>query len=127
MRQRERHSTADPRPPKVVIAVAATGMAQAAKRAVGTIPVVFIYADQPVVMGLVASLARPGGNLTGLVTLTAELGGKRLQLAREALPRLKRVGVLSSAYPLTGVAVKDAEAAARTVGMDLFGRVCRFP
>jgi ABC-type uncharacterized transport system substrate-binding protein len=103
-----------------VIAVAATGMAQVARQATTTIPVVFMFADQPVAMGLVASLARPGGNLTGLTTLNAELSSKRLELVREAFPRLRRVGVLSSTYPLTVRALKEAEAAARALGIKLW-------
>ena len=102
-----------------VIAVAATGMAQAARKATTTIPVVFMYADHPIGMGLVASLARPGANLTGLTTLNAELSGKRLELAREAFPRLRRVGVVASAYPLTVLGLKDAGAAARVLGIQL--------
>jgi putative ABC transport system substrate-binding protein len=84
-----------------------------------TVPVVFMYADQPVALGLVASLARPGGNVTGLTTLNAELSGKRLELAREVLPKLRRVGVLSSTAAVTQAALRDAETAARALKIEL--------
>ena len=82
-----------------VIAVAATGLVQAVGKATQTIPVVFMFADQPVEAGLVASLARPGGNVTGLTTLGFDLIPKRLELLRDAVPKVTRVAVLWSAYP----------------------------
>ena len=66
----------------------------AAKRATATIPIVMVSAGDPLGSGLVASLARPGGNVTGMTTMTADLGGKRLELLKEVLPRLVRVAVL---------------------------------
>src|SRR5262249_28519458 len=67
---------------------------QAAKQASATIPVVMAYTSDPVRAGLVATLARPGGNVTGLATLTGQLGGKRLELLRDTVPRLARVAML---------------------------------
>ena len=64
------------------------------KQTTKTIPIVITGGSDPVGAGLVASLARPGGNLTGLTAISAELAGKRLELLKETLPRLTRVGVL---------------------------------
>jgi len=66
----------------------------AAKRATTTIPIVMTAAGDPLGSGLVASLARPGGNVTGMSLMAPELGGKRLELLKELLPRLARVAVL---------------------------------
>jgi len=77
-----------------VIVVDGTPAAQAAKRATSTIPVVMSMAADPVGSGLVASLAHPGGNITGLSLMTSDLSAKRLQLLKEAIPRLTRVAVL---------------------------------
>ncbi len=96
-----------------------TEAAQAAQRATRTIPVVFPLADEPVALGLVASLARPGGNLTGLTSLNVELSAKRLELLREALPKVGRVAVLGARYPLSTLALREAHVAARTLGIKL--------
>jgi ABC-type uncharacterized transport system substrate-binding protein len=88
---------------------------RAAKQATKTIPIVMVVTVDPVATGLVDSLARPGGNITGLTRLTRELGGKRLELLTEAVPGISRVGVLWSSTPGAGVqtATPDYEAAAR--------------
>ena len=74
-----------------VIIASATQAIQAAKQATTTIPIVFPAAGDPVAYGLVASLARPGGNITGLTILAPELSGKRLELLKEAFPGIGRV------------------------------------
>jgi putative ABC transport system substrate-binding protein len=77
-----------------VIVVWGTEFAQAVRRVTQTIPIVFALADLPIEMGLVANLARPGGNVTGLTTMSFELSAKRLELLKEALPKLTRVAAL---------------------------------
>src|SRR5437867_691712 len=90
--------------------------ARAAKQATETIPIVMVTNQDPVATGLVDSLARPGGNITGLSTLQRELGGKRLELLKEVVPRLARVGILRDAKgPVSSIGLKDYEAAARTL------------
>ena len=77
-----------------LIVVAGTPSALAAKRATTTIPIVMATAGDPVGAGLVASLARPGGNVTGLSSLAPELNTKRLEILKDAVPKLARVGLL---------------------------------
>ena len=79
---------------KVDLIVATGGTPVAAKKATTTIPVVIVNSGDPVASGLVASLARPGGNVTGLSTLGPELNTKRLEILKDAIPRLTRVGLL---------------------------------
>jgi putative ABC transport system substrate-binding protein len=90
----------------------------AVKRATGTIPIVFIAEGDPVGSGLVASLARPGGNITGLAILADELAGKRLELLKETVPRISRVAVLR--HSTSDVShLKATEAAASSLGFQL--------
>jgi putative tryptophan/tyrosine transport system substrate-binding protein len=77
-----------------VIVVVGTGAALAAKSATTTIPIVLTAVGDPVAAGLIASLARPEGNVTGLSSFSPELGGKRLEVLKDAIPRLSRVGLL---------------------------------
>jgi len=103
-----------------VIVAPTTPMALAAKTATGTIPIVFVTAGDPVGSGLVASLARPGGNVTGLSLLAPELVARQLQLLKEAVPKAFRVAVLSnSTAPYTALMVKETEVAARSLGVRL--------
>jgi len=93
---------------------------RAAKQATKTIPIVMVASVDPVATGIVDSLARPGGNITGLTTLGRDLSGKRLELFKEAVPRLSRVGVLWSAdAPAAAISFKEYEAAARALKIPL--------
>jgi len=93
---------------------------RAAKEATKTIPIVMVTPVDPVATGLVDSLARPGGNLTGLTTLGRELSGKRLELLKEAVPGASRVGVLwDSNAPGPVLGFKEYEAAARALKIPL--------
>ena len=100
----------------------------AAKQATKTIPIVMVTTQDPVATGLVDSLARPGGNITGLTGLTRELSGKRLELLKEAVPGISRVGVLGEASAsVAAIAFKDYEAAARALKMQLLFLEVRGP
>jgi putative tryptophan/tyrosine transport system substrate-binding protein len=101
-----------------VILCSALPATVAAKQATTTIPIVFVSGADPVRQGIVESLARPGGNLTGVTQLYGALGGKRLELLREIVPGMRTVAVLSN--PLNPNArnhLNDVEAAARTMGI----------
>jgi ABC-type uncharacterized transport system substrate-binding protein len=102
-----------------VIVVWGTEFTQAVRRATPTIPIVFALTDRPVEMGLVANLARPGGNVTGLTSLSFELSAKRLELLKEALPKLTRVAVLYGPDPRAGPTLKEMAVAARFLGIRL--------
>jgi len=105
---------------RVAVIVGNTPAAFAAKAATTTIPIVFIVAEDPVRLGLVASLARPGGNLTGVNFFTGELVAKRLELLRELVPRAARVAVLvNPAGPDAETTLKDVEPAARAIGLQI--------
>jgi putative ABC transport system substrate-binding protein len=92
----------------------------AAKAATETIPIVFVTGGDPVTLGLVASLNRPGANLTGFSTFAGELAPKRLQLLRELTPNAAQFGVLADpAFPSTQSIITDLQAAARTLGLQL--------
>ncbi|HEV8532486.1 MAG TPA: ABC transporter substrate-binding protein [Methylomirabilota bacterium] len=101
-----------------VILAGASSAAVAAKRVTTSVPIVMVGVSHPVEIGLVPSLARPGGNITGVAFNSADLAGKRLELLRELVPKLRRVAVLSyPAHPTNAVQLKGAEVAARTLGM----------
>jgi putative ABC transport system substrate-binding protein len=102
-----------------VISTGSNAAALAAKAATATIPIAFSVAEDPVKLGLVASLARPGGNLTGINFLNTELTAKRLELLRELVPAATRVAVLvnPTGGPSVETTVRDVEAAARAMGL----------
>src|SRR5262245_3440750 len=103
---------------KVDVIVTGGIVNRAAKEATTTIPIVIAFDDDPVANGLVASLARPGGNITGLAARYPELGGKQLELLKETVPRLSRVAVLGmSAEPGNTHWVREVEAAAEALGV----------
>jgi putative tryptophan/tyrosine transport system substrate-binding protein len=104
-----------------VITAANSPPALAAKAATTSIPIVFITPEDPVRLGLVASLAKPGGNLTGINLLSGELAAKRLELLRELVPGAARVAVLvNPANPsTTETTLRDVESAARSMGLQI--------
>jgi putative ABC transport system substrate-binding protein len=101
-----------------VIAATSTPAALATKAATSTIPIVFTTSDDPIKLGLVASLNRPGGNVTGVNNLLVELGSKQLGLIRELAPVSSKIAVLMNPnFPGTERQLKDVEAAARVIGL----------
>ena len=106
---------------KVAVIVTSGGSAViAAKRSISEIPIVFAAAGDPVVSGLVASLARPGGNVTGLSIQSPETAGKRLELLREVLPGLRRLAVMVNVdSPVAHPEIAGIEAAATTLGIEV--------
>jgi putative tryptophan/tyrosine transport system substrate-binding protein len=100
----------------------------AAKRATSTIPIVMTTAGDPLATGLVATLARPGGNVTGMSLMAPDLGGKRLELLKELLPRLARVAVLwDAANPSAATVFKETQRAGRTLGIEVQSLEVRGP
>ena len=96
------------------------GAVLAAKQATSTIPIVFAVAIDPVGGGLVASLARPGGNVTGLSLQFSDLAGKRLEFLREVVPTISRLGVLANiSYPAVVLERDEVEAAAKALGLQI--------
>ena len=103
-----------------IIVAGGTPAVMAAKQAAPVVPIVFAAVGDPVGVGFVASLARPGGNVTGVSALTADLAGKRLDLLREVVPALQRLGILANAgNPLTVLELGELQAAARPLGLQL--------
>jgi len=104
-----------------LIAALASAAAFAAKKATTTIPIVFVGALDPVQAGLVASLSRPGGNVTGVTFISASLGAKRLELAREVVRNAGVIGVLTHPNSPSGQEeLRDLQSAAKAVGQELF-------
>jgi len=102
--------------------------ALAAKKATTTIPIVFVGVGDPVGIGVVASLARPGGNVTGLTNFQVELSGKRLELLRESFPKIASVAVFwNPLNPGNALALKETEAVAQFFGIKLLVREVRSP
>jgi ABC-type uncharacterized transport system substrate-binding protein len=114
---------------KVDVIVAGGTLAPlAAKRATSTIPIVMTSAGDPLGSGLVASLARPGGNVTGMSLMVPDLGGKRLELLKEVLPRLARVAVIwNAANPYSTIVFKETQVAGRTLGIEVQSLEVRGP
>jgi ABC-type uncharacterized transport system substrate-binding protein len=103
-----------------VIVTAATAPVLAAKQATSVIPIVFAVAGDPVGTGLVASLARPGGNVTGLSLQQADLAGKRLELLREIVPGVRRVASMGNAgSPMIVRELQEVESTGRSLGLEI--------
>src|SRR4249919_3322734 len=103
-----------------VIAAFAAPSALAAKAATTTIPIVFEVGVDPAEMGLITSLSRPGGNITGVANLNVELGPKKLELLHELVPTASVIGLLvNPANPNNEIRSKDMEAAARNLGVEV--------
>jgi ABC-type uncharacterized transport system substrate-binding protein len=104
----------------LILAAGSVAPALAAKAATATIPIVFVNGVDPVHFGLVSSLNRPGGNITGISFLTGDLGAKRLGLVHELLPNISVVGLLvKTDNPNAESALRDMREAARSLGLDL--------
>ena len=103
-----------------VIVTSGTAVVVAAMQATSVIPIVFAAAGDPVGTGLIASLARPGGNVTGLSNQEFDLAGKRLELLREIVPGLGRLALLGNVgNPVVVLDMREAQAAARTLGLEV--------
>jgi putative tryptophan/tyrosine transport system substrate-binding protein len=103
-----------------VLVLTALTAVQAAKQATKTIPIVMVILSDPVATGLVQSLAHPGGNITGISRLTRELGGKRLELLQESIPKVSRVGIIWDAdAPGAASALQKYEATGRALNIEL--------
>jgi putative ABC transport system substrate-binding protein len=103
-----------------VIVAPGTGPVSAAKQATRTIPIVMMNAADPVGDGLIRSLARPGGNITGLTTIASELSGKRLEVLKEAVPKSSRMAILwSPVVQQRVIEFKETQLAARALGLQL--------
>jgi putative ABC transport system substrate-binding protein len=103
-----------------VIVTSGTATVVAVKQATSVIPIVFASVGDPVGTGLIASLARPGGNITGLSNQTNDLGSKRLELLREVVPDLRRLAIMANAgNPAAVLEMADVQTAARTLGLEV--------
>ncbi len=105
---------------KVDVIVTVGSAVAAAKQATSVIPIVFAVANDPIGSGLVASLARPGANVTGLSILAPDLAGKRLELLREARPGLRGLAIMANVdYPAAVLEIGEMQASARTLGLEV--------
>jgi ABC-type uncharacterized transport system substrate-binding protein len=105
---------------KVDVIITSGGVLLAAKQATSTIPIVFAVANDPVGAGFVSSLARPGGNITGLSLQTTDLAAKRLELLREVVPSIRRLGVLANiGNPAAVPEIDEVRVAARILGLEI--------
>jgi putative tryptophan/tyrosine transport system substrate-binding protein len=111
-----------------VIVAAGTAAVKAARETTSDTAIVFPFGGDLIAMGLVGSLARPGGNITGLSTLAADLAGKRLELLREAVPKVQRLGLTGNiGDPAAVLEMERVRTAARTLGLDVIGFEIRRP
>jgi len=109
---------------KVDVIVTVGTAAAAAKQATPVIPIVFAVAADPVGSGLVASLARPGGNVTGLSNQQVDIAGKRLELLREVLPDFRRLAIIANVgYPAAVLDMNEVQVAARKLGLDVVDKL----
>jgi ABC-type uncharacterized transport system substrate-binding protein len=105
---------------KVDVIVTSGGAVLAAKQATSVIPIVFAIAADPLGTGLVASLARPGGNITGLSTQATDTPGKRIELLRELIPNLRRLAIIGNVgYAATVLEIREVQGIAHKVGLDI--------
>jgi len=103
-----------------IIVAAATHAVKAAKQATATIPIIIVHSADPVALGLVASLARPGGNVTGLSSASPDYSGKQLELLKEAVPKLSRIAILwNAANPGTAIAFREMQDAVRVLKLSV--------
>jgi putative tryptophan/tyrosine transport system substrate-binding protein len=111
----------------VIVTTGFQGPIRVAKATTSTVPIVFFYAGDPVADGFVASLNRPGGNITGVTTLSGDLAGKRLDLLHKMVPQAKTVGFLSGTpdYIAYEAQTSSMRAAARALGLELLPVECR--
>ena len=111
-----------------VIVTGATNATIAAKRATSTIPIVTAVGSDPVTLGLVASFRQPGGDVTGMTSISSDLAGKRLEFGRLVAPRASHVAILwDERDPASRLAVQETEAAARVLGLTLKSVPVRSP
>jgi putative tryptophan/tyrosine transport system substrate-binding protein len=109
---------------KVDVIVTVGTAAAAAKQATSVIPIVFAVAADPVSSGLVASLARPGGNVTGLSLQQTDAAGKRLELLREVLPDFRRLAIMANVgYPAAVLDMNEVQVAARKLGLEVVDKL----
>jgi putative ABC transport system substrate-binding protein len=105
---------------KVDVILTSGGAVDAVKQTTSTIPIVFAVANDPLSTGLVSSLARPGGNVTGLSNQASDLGAKRLELLREVVPSLRTLAIIANVgYPAAVVEMGEIQTMARTFGVDV--------
>ena len=104
---------------KVAVIVTVGSAVPAVKQATSVVPIVFAISGDPIGMGLVASLAQPGGNVTGLSSQATDLAGKRVELLREVIPGLRRLAIMANVgYPAAVLDMREVEAATRMLGLE---------
>ena len=104
---------------KVDVIVTVGSAVPAVKQATSVIPIVFAISGDPIGMGLVESLARPGGNVTGLSSQATDLAGKRVELLREVIPGLRRLAIIANVgYPAAALDMREVETATRVLGLE---------